>query len=747
MRLVRPCPPGVFWHRGPDICPPVLAPPRPAVIRPCPSDDFYRYWPKNCTIAPALPAVIRHAARLHHHQSLAQHLTDLTWHSTWFRYGGAATAVAVAVFVAVRTVSYWRWRRAASGVLVARPPAGDEPYRYFRMQGRRFLTILFTVLAAGSVYGMWEVFTKSWVWMPWLAVLIVMVPWSVYTIVITLRRPPVTLAAHTERTTGGPRGCGIDVFIPYAGESTAVLENTFRHVRDLEWDGPVHAWLLDDSRAGGDHLRQLASEHGVFYLRRPDRGQFKKAGNMNFAAAQTTGEFILVFDVDFVPVPGFLAETIPYFDDPATGIVQTAQYFSTSRRDTANWMARLAGIVQGMFFCWSQPGHHSLDSAMCVGTNVLYRRTALEAAGGFVNISGGEDVVTGVQFLAAGYKTVYVPLNLARGLCPESFPAAIAQQYRWCLTTIAMIMPVRGIERVCDGFWSTKMPLHQRLVFLSGLLYYGQSVLTLVVTVLPSLIMLWSYPYQVGPGNFLPILPSMLGMVLLPLMVPGWRPEMLRLSLVYAVAHLVAVADAVTGRVAPWVPSGTSTASRTVRDAGLILRLWVVATQGLAWWALARDVPVYGLPAYWPAIFLTAAQTLIFAPLLLPGYGTVPLTRILRRTRNADLAGNVHRPRRRPARPRPLDELHKPDGRRQQRGTVLRPSERGPDRRRHRRPGTPRHRRQRHLPGVQRPVDDPVRESMDQGKARVAVRVSRGVRDVAGDPRSVAGDLASRPEL
>jgi cellulose synthase/poly-beta-1,6-N-acetylglucosamine synthase-like glycosyltransferase len=267
---------------------------------------------------------------------------------------------------------------------------------------------------------------------------------------------------------------------------------------------------------------------------------------------------------------------------------------------------------------------------MCVGTNVLFRRAALEAAGGFVSISGGEDVVTGVAFLNAGYRTEYVPLNLARGLCPDTFAAAVSQQYRWCLSTLALLFPVRGIERVCDGFWHTRMPVVQRIVFCSGLLYYAQSVLALVITVLPSLIMLWSYPYEVGPGNYLPILPSMLGMVLLPLMIPGWRPEMLRLSLVYAVAHFLAVLDAVTGRVVPWVPTGVSTSSRTARQAGLILRAWVILTQGLAWRAIARDLPVYGLPAYWPAIALTAVQTVIFAPLLLPGYGTLPVSRMFR---------------------------------------------------------------------------------------------------------------------
>jgi cellulose synthase (UDP-forming) len=526
--------------------------------------------------------------------------------------------LALVPVLAVIIISYWRDRRGRTGLLVAQPPSGTDRVQYFTMQGRRLMTVLFAILSAGSVYGIWEVFSKSWVWRPWLAVLLILVPWSLFTTAVALRRPTVTPQTHASQIAGAPRTAAIDVFITTAGEDLGMLANTFAHVAQLAWDGPVHAYVLDDSRHG-DALRELAAEHGIFYLYRPVRGEYKKAGNLNYAVSQTASEFIVVFDADFVPAPGFLEEVIPYFSDPGTGIVQTSQYFSTSRRDTANWMARLAGTVQQMFFCWSQPGGNSLEAAFCVGTNVAYRRTALVAAGGFPKISGGEDLITSVEFLAAGYRTLYIPLNLARGLCPADFRA---------LTTFAMALPVRGIERVCDGFWHCPMPLRKRFMFLAGFLYYGQSLLILVVAVMPSLIMLWAYPFEVGPGNYLPLLPSMLGLVLLPLMIPGWRLEMMRLSLVYAVAHLLAVIDSVTGRVAPWVPSGVSVSGRgtgTAFQAAVIVRSWIVVTQGLAWWALAIDVPRYGLPAYWPAIFLTTVQTVIFFPLLLPGYGTEPL--------------------------------------------------------------------------------------------------------------------------
>jgi hypothetical protein len=127
----------------------------------------------------------------------------------------------------------------------------------------------------------------------------------------------------------------------------------------------------------------------------------------------------------------------------------------------------------------------------------------------------------------------------------------------------------------------------------------------------------------------------MLSMLALPLMIPGWRPEMLRLSMVYGVAHLLAFADAATGRIQGWVPTGSTSKprkNRTPARAAVILRSWVVATQGLMAWALVRDVPVYGLPAYWIPIALAIMQAVVLLPLLLPGYGTTGIK--LRRKRD-----------------------------------------------------------------------------------------------------------------
>ncbi len=606
--------------------------------------------------------------------SFTQHAVDLAWHYPGAQGALIALAATLAVLAAIQAAGYIR-HRARRVTTVPPAPGQDEHYSYFRHQWRKSLTVIYVLLSAGGLYGLWAVFTKSWVWYPFLISLAIMVPWTLYMIAVTLRKPVITMATHEGMV--ATRYCppSVDVFIPICGEDREVVANTFANVLKLEWAGELNVYVLDDSAT--DDLRELSWQCRFTYLRRPDRPYGKKSGNLNHALGVSSGDFIVVFDADFAPTPSFLRETIPYFLKADVGILQTSQYFSIGRKGTVNWIARLGGVVQGMFFCWSQPGQQSRDSAFCVGTNVLYRRAAIDAVGGIpICEHGGEDIITSVHMLALGWKTTYVPVNLARGLCPDTFTGAVNQQYRWALTTFGLIFPVRGMGDHGRVFWGCQMTLTQRVSYLAGLLYYAQSLLTLVIGVVPALIMLWAYPYQVGPGNYLPIAPAMLSMTMLPLMVPGWRPEMLRLSAVYAVAHLLAALDAITGRIQGWVPSGSTKKpkkNRTPRRASVIIRSWVIITQGLTAWALIRDVPIYGMPAYWIPVALAIMQAIVLLPLLLPGYGTTGISRKLRRRakNGTDLERDIQRAEW-PTRPIQMDVLCEPGGRREPGTPVLR---------------------------------------------------------------------------
>jgi cellulose synthase (UDP-forming) len=424
----------------------------------------------------------------------------------------------------------------------------------------------------------------------------------------------------------------VDVFIPVCGEDTRIIENTFKHVSQLSWPGKLNVYCLDDGDS--PEVARLASVYGLYYVVRNDRPLHKKSGNLNSGLRNSSGEFIVVFDADFAPAPEFLLETLPYMLYENMGIVQTAQFFDVKRSNTKNWVQQMSGSVQDMFFGHAQPARNAADAAMCVGTNAVYRRAALDSIGGFPRVSaGGEDVITGLDMYAKDYRTIYLPLALAKGVCPDNFDAVINQQYRWSGTCMRMFVGDNDYSR---AFKNAGLKLRQKMVFWSGLLYYMQSMLALIVTALPAIAMLWAFPYAVGIGNYIPIAPAMLGMFMLPVIIRGWRPSLLRMIIVYSVAHVLSAIDAVKERFtkqptkpAYWIPSGAKSKSARTVMAGRIVRAWVVISQLVIWAAIFRDIPIYGWINFWPAVVLSIFQTVVLFPLLLPGYGTIAQTTLM----------------------------------------------------------------------------------------------------------------------
>ena len=108
--------------------------------------------------------------------------------------------------------------------------------------------------------------------------------------------------------------------------------------------------------------------------------------------------------------------------------MQSPQYFDSGKG--MHWLQQAAGSVQESFYRWAQVSRDTLGAPICVGTCAIYRRAGLENSGGFAQIGHSEDVHTGVNLMKAGYRTTYVPVVLAKGLCPDKLSSFISQQYR-----------------------------------------------------------------------------------------------------------------------------------------------------------------------------------------------------------------------------------------------------------------------------------------------------------------------------
>jgi cellulose synthase (UDP-forming) len=507
-----------------------------------------------------------------------------------------------------------RQNRESTQYHLPEPPSDSEKYSYFGVQRRWPFVWLFFAQAC-LIYS----FTKVMLHTPDTALglmfLTVMVPPAFVNLWLRLRRRRVGLEDHVvlvEEWRGSRQEFpSVDVFLPTCGEDPVVLANTFRHVAALEWEGLLRVCVLDDAASEATH--RLAAEYQFAYVVRPNLGEWKKAGNLIAAFDMTDGEFIVVYDADFAPRPDFLWETVPYMAEEGIGVVQTAQYFDVDGR--VNYFARFAGALQELFFRWIQPARDTCEAAICAGTNVVYRRAAVSAAGGFAKVPLGEDVHSGVKIWVANYRTRYVPIVLAKGLAPDSWNALTNQQYRWCRSSLLLM--------ISSFFRDAPFSKKQRVCFWAAFVYYMSSAALPFTSTLPALIMVWFFPAHIHPANYLPLIPSVIStLVVFPLTTRGWRPTIYRVCTVNSFCHLIAVVDAVRNQVQAWVPTGAAASTNTrqgvPRRVAWFGRLWLIGSQGLLWGGLARHV-LHGSDPWlmWPAALVALVQLYMLAPMLL----------------------------------------------------------------------------------------------------------------------------------
>jgi cellulose synthase (UDP-forming) len=405
------------------------------------------------------------------------------------------------------------------------------------------------------------------------------------------------LAAHQARIRAWrpPSYPDVDIYLPICGEPLELLDNTWRAVSELiaGYGGAATAYVLDDGPS--DEACSVAGTYGFRYIRRPDLPAYKKAGNLRYAFARTSAEYLVIFDADFAPRRDFLAETLPYMDDPRMAIVQTPQFFRTSAAQT--WIERSAGPIQEVFYRTVQVARDRFDAAICCGTSAVYRRTALEPQGGPTLIPYAEDVHTGLDVRRAGWTMTYLPIVLSTGICPDNLDAFVRQQYRWCSGNVGIVFSRR--------LWSIPMTFPARLAYISGFLYYAYTALLTFFGPLIPIVLLAFLPGQIRLRNFLILVPAMMtGFVLYPLWHRSrYGPGVLPLGLARGWAHVFAIWDGARGKSMGWHPT---------RTPGSSLRRFRI---GVTWWSGSVALVWLGL-AIWRTATLGALQ---FAVLLFFG--------------------------------------------------------------------------------------------------------------------------------
>ena len=370
-----------------------------------------------------------------------------------------------------------------------------------------------------------------------------------------------------------------DVFVTVYGEPLATIRRTVTAAVALR--GRHETWILDDGRS--DAVRDLAAELGARYVRRLSSGG-AKAGNVNHALTLTSGELFAIFDADFVPDREFLHETVPFFVDDLTAFVQTPQTYGNLH----SLVSRGAGYMQAVFYTFIQPGRNRFNAAFCVGTNVVFRRTAIEDIGGMETDSKSEDVWTSIHLHEAGWRTVYIADALAVGDAPETIEAYSKQQLRWATGGFEILFRHNPLSP------RRRLTTDQRLQYLVTSTHYLTGIVPLLLILVPAMEIYFdlrpmNLHISVGQWALFYAGFYVLQIVLAFYTLGSFRWEVLMLATVSFPIYVKALWNVLSGKDVAWSVTGAGKTSSPFNVIVPQVLFWVFLTLTSAV-AIARDL-------------------------------------------------------------------------------------------------------------------------------------------------------------
>jgi cellulose synthase/poly-beta-1,6-N-acetylglucosamine synthase-like glycosyltransferase len=401
-----------------------------------------------------------------------------------------------------------------------------------------------------------------------------------YLMVVLYRRQRSTAANKRSAVRASHRGSDLPTVttqIPIYNEYN-VVERVIRAVCAFHYPIEKHQiQILDDSNdetsALIDHLvhEMRAAGLRIEVIRRQSR-QGYKAGALAAGLPQAEGELIAIFDADFVPASDFLLRLVPFFlADPKVGLVQ-ARWGHLNDRHSLLTSAQAIGI----------DGHFMVEQAARAwsglflnfnGTAGIWRRAAIDAAGGWEWDTLTEDMDLSYRAQLAGWRAVYAPDVVVPAEIPETLSALRSQQFRWAKGSI------QTARKILPRLLRAPLPARVKIEAWFHLTHYLVHPLMLLSALL-ALPVLLSFSPPAAPLLYTLLVP----LFLLSMMAPStlycvsqraayrdWRRRLPRLPLLVllgvglAAYNSRAVVEALLGHQSAFVRTPKRGASETVR--------------------------------------------------------------------------------------------------------------------------------------------------------------------------------------
>ncbi len=231
-------------------------------------------------------------------------------------------------------------------------------------------------------------------------------------------------------------GNSVAILVPvYNEEIDMVRKNLISILNNTKYNANIY--VLDDSTDGSFEKNiDFYKKINVNYIHREKRKGYK-AGALNNAIKMTSEEYISVIDIDQMPSPDFIKVASSLLDKHNdAGFVQIPQYYTNT---DSSPLAYMADGQQFIFYDILMEGKSVAGTVFSCGTNIVYRRKALESVNGFDEESLVEDIATSINLIKKGWHGYYYNEKLVFGRAPVTMEGYINQQWRWARGSLSLI--------------------------------------------------------------------------------------------------------------------------------------------------------------------------------------------------------------------------------------------------------------------------------------------------------------------
>jgi len=289
----------------------------------------------------------------------------------------------------------------------------------------------------------------------------------------------------------------VSIHVPTHNEPPLMVMQTLSALSRLEYQN-FEVIVLDNNTVDESKWKPVQAHCETlgnnFHFYNFDNVKGFKAGALNKALELTdpTAAYIAVVDSDYQAASHWLNTAMPVFADEKVAVVQAPQDY---RDEGESWFKSLCYAEYTGFFRVGMIERNEHNAIIQHGTMCVVRRSALNEAGDWSEWCITEDTELGLRLFEMGYKAVYLPESMGRGLMPDTYDAYKSQRYRWVYG--AMQIMKHHSAQIFNG--NSQLSRAQRYHFVAGWVPWMADGLALIFALFA---LMWTSLMIIAPRHF-----------------------------------------------------------------------------------------------------------------------------------------------------------------------------------------------------------------------------------------------------